>query len=53
MKIYIDQCSIFIKVKSLTKNYEEKGRVKLIQFPFEVANSKIQNHGVPTQITWN
>lgn len=39
-------------MKSLTKTYEEKGLVKLIQFPFEGENSKIQNHDVPTQITW-
>ena len=29
-----------------------KGLVKLIQFPFEGANSKIQNHGTPTRISW-
>jgi len=52
MNIYIDRCSNFKKVKSLTKTFEENGQVKLIQFPFEGANSKIQNHGVPTQITW-
>ena len=52
MNIYIDRCSNFKKVKSLTKIHEEKGQVNLIQFPFEGANSKIQNHGIPTQITW-
>lgn len=52
MNIYIDRCSNFKKVKSLTKTHEEKGKVKLIQFPFEGTNSKIQNHGVPTQISW-
>ena len=52
MNIYIDRCSNFKKIKSLTKAYEEKDQVKLIQFPFEGANSKIQYYGVPTQITW-
>jgi hypothetical protein len=39
-------------VKLLTKTYEENGWIKLIQFPFEGANSRIQNHGVPTQISY-
>lgn len=51
MDIYVDRCSNFKKVKSLTKAYEVKGQVKLIQFPFE-GKFKIQNHGVPTQISW-
>lgn len=52
MNIYIDRCSNFKKVRALTKIFEEEGKVKLIQFPFEGANSRIQNHGVPTKISW-
>jgi len=52
MNIYIDRCCNFKKVKSLIKSHEEKGLVKLIQFPFEGLNSKIQNHGIPTKISW-
>lgn len=53
MNIYIDRCANSKRVRALTKPYEDRGLLKLIQFPFEGKNSKIQNHGTPTQISWS
>lgn len=41
MNIYIDRSANSKRVRALTKPYEDRGLLKLIQFPFEGKNSKI------------
>jgi hypothetical protein len=53
VNIYIDRCANSKTVRTLIKPYEDKGLLKLIQFPFEGKNNKIQHHGIPTRITWD